>query len=212
MQRSIRILAAAAAVCAAAAMPASTALAADATGCSGSAQSLMADGSTLDSAEAPGGGATADDPLVIDPAGTIAWEGSTDVPITSGTWSVSVMGVPFLSGTVDSPEARTTGSGTVDLAAAPAPVQWVLQTQAKIPVSGSMSGPEGTCTGSGYVAGLGSSPMTSPVFYAGAAFAGLGALMALWLLLGTKATAVAAAPASGGASAVGAGSTGGMTS
>ena len=34
---------------------------------------------------APGG--TENDPLVIDPKGSVAWQGSTDVAITSGRWA-----------------------------------------------------------------------------------------------------------------------------
>lgn len=192
MTRMSRVWAIAAALALASALPATAAQAADASGCSGSVRSAMADGSALDSAEAPGAGATQDDPLVIDPQGTVAWQGATDTAITSGTWSVSVMGLSFLNGTIDNPDGTTSGSGTVDLAAAPAPVQWVLQTKARIPVSGTMTGSGATCTGSGYIAGLGSSPMSSPLFLAGAAFAGIGLLMGLWLLLGTKATATVA--------------------
>jgi hypothetical protein len=185
------------------ALPVSAAHAAEASGCSGSVQSLMADGSALDTASAPGIGGTQDKPLVIDPKGSVMWQGATDTAITSGTWSVTVMGVPFRSGDIDNADGTTTGSGTVDLASAPAPVQWLLQTKAKIPVSGTMSGSGGNCSASGYLAGSGSAPLTSPVFLAGAGFAVLGALLALWMLLGTKATAVAnaAATTGGGAAA-----------
>jgi hypothetical protein len=175
-------------------LPVPAALAADATGCSGTVQSLTADGAPLDQAAAPGEGGTANDPLVIDPNGSIAWEGSTDVAITSGSWSVSLGGVPFRSGEVDNADGTTSGAGTVDLAGAPAPVQWVLTSNARIPVSGSMTGPEGTCTASGYLAGTGGSTIASPAFLAGAGLAAFGALGVLAMALGTKAGAAAVAP------------------
>ncbi|MDP1877106.1 MAG: hypothetical protein Q8M17_06070 [Actinomycetota bacterium] len=197
MHATGRIAATATVVGVCALLPASAALAAEAEGCQGSVQSLMADGSSLDSATAPGAGGTADDPLVIDPDGSIAWEGSTDVAITSGTWSVTVGGVPFRSGDVDNADGDTSGSGVVDLAGAPDPVQWVLTTNARIPVEGSMSGPEGTCTASGYLAGTGGSPISSPVFIAGAGLAAFGALGVVLMAVGTKAGAAGAAAAGG---------------
>lgn len=174
-------------------IPGSVALAADATGCSGSVESRLADGSALDRASAPGQGGTASDPLVIDPAGSVAWEGSTESVITGGSWSVRVGGVPVLSGTADNAEGATEASGVVDLAGALAPVQWVLQTNALIPVDGELTGSGGTCSGSGYIAGTGGGTFTSPVFLAGAGFTALGAILAIGLLAATKATALAAA-------------------
>lgn len=193
--RAQQVLAAGAVIGSLALLPVPAALAADASGCSGTVQSLTADGTPLDQAAAPGAGATANDPLVVDPAGSVAWEGSTDVAITSGTWSVTLGGIPFRSGDVDNAAGTTSGSGTVDLAGAPAPVQWVMTSNAKIPISGSVTGPEGTCTASGYLAGTGGSPISSPAFIAGAGLAAFGALGVLAMALGTKASAVAAVPA-----------------
>lgn len=131
---------------------------------------------------------------MVDPEGSVAWEGSTDAAIISGTWSVTVMGVPFLSGDVDNAAGDTASSGVVDLAGAPAPVQWVLVTNAKIPVSGEMTGAGGSCVGSGFIAGTGGSPTSSPIFYAGAGFAIIGLAMFAGVAMGTKATVIAAAP------------------
>lgn len=202
MRISRRVVAALSVVGLGVVLPAAAALAADATGCSGSVTSMMADGSELDSATAPGAGGTASDPLVIDPAGSVAWEGSTDSVITNGTWAVRVGGVQVKSGTADNAEGKTSASGTVDLADTLAPVQWILQTNAKVPVDGELTGQGGTCTGSGYVAGTGAGTFTSPVFLGGAALAGLGVIGAIAMAASTKATAAAgaAAGASGGAS------------
>ncbi len=198
MRRGGRIVALSALAVLALGLPASAALAADATGCSGSVQSLMADGSPLDAASAPGAGGTEDDPLVIDPDGSVTWQGSTDVAITSGSWAVAAGGVPILSGTIDNADGKTSSSGVVELSTTLAPVQWLLVTSALIPVAGEMTGPEGSCTGSGWITGTGGSPMSSPVFYAGVGFIALGLVMAITVVVATKATAGAAA--AGGAS------------
>ena len=200
MRHAGRILVLGAAAVLAVGLPMTAARAADATGCSGSVQSLMADGTELDTASAPGAGGTENDPLVIDPEGAVAWEGSTDTAITSGSWAVAVGGVPFLSGTVDNGDGKMSSSGVVDLASAPAPVQWVFVTNARIPVAGEMTGPEGSCTGSGYIAGTGGSPTSSPVFYMGLGFIGLGLAMAITVVVATKAAAATAVAAAGGAS------------
>lgn len=188
-----RALAAAGAAALIMMIPASAALAADASGCSGSVESRLADGSSLDRASAPGPGGTASDPLVIDPQGSVAWEGSTESVITGGSWSVRVGGVPVLSGTADNADGATAASGVVDLAGALAPVQWVLQTNALIPVDGELTGSGGTCSGSGYIAGTGGGMFTSPIFLAGAGFTTLGAILAIGLFAATKATALTAA-------------------
>lgn len=194
--RARKFLAAGAVIGGLALIPVPAALAADATGCSGTVQSFTTDGAALDQAAAPGEGGTANDPLVIDPTGSVAWEGSTDVAITSGSWSVSLGGVPFRSGDIDNADGTTSASGTVDLAGAPAPVQWVLTSNARIPVSGSITGPEGTCTASGYLAGTGGSVITSPAFLTGAGLAAFGLLGVLAMALGTKASAAASVAAS----------------
>jgi hypothetical protein len=193
MRRTGRVLAAAGAAALVMIVPASAAVAANATGCSGSVQSQLADGQPLDQAAAPGEGGTATDPLVIDPAGAVAWEGSTDSVITGGTWSVQVAGVTILSGTAENSEGKTSADGVVELANTLAPVQWVLQTNALIPVSGELTGSGGTCAGDGYIAGTGGGTYTSPVFLAGAGFTGLAVILALGLAATTKAQALTAA-------------------
>ena len=46
----------------------------------------------------------------------------------------------ILSGTADNADGTTSADGVVDLADTLAPVQWLLQTNALIPVSGQLSG------------------------------------------------------------------------
>jgi hypothetical protein len=192
--RSRRIAVAIGAAVLALAFPTSTALAADATGCSGSIASMDETGAVLGTASAPGDGGTQADPLPIDVAGTVAWKGSTEATITNGTWSVAIMGVPALSGSFDNSDGATSSSGVQDLAELPSQLGWALQGAMVIPVSGSITGSGGSCTADGYITGTGSAT-SSPVFFAGAAFAFLGLMLALTMLLATKATGVAGATA-----------------
>ena len=104
--------------------------------------------------------------------------------ITDATWSVTIMGLPFLSGSFDNADGQTGSSGTTDLSTMPAPVDWILKGDVKIPVSGSLTGTGGTCTGSGYISGTGS-PTSAPMFYAGIGFAVVGAVMVVWTIAGT---------------------------
>jgi hypothetical protein len=189
-----------AAVVLAALAPAASALAADASGCSGTVVSISADRSVLGRATAPGSGGTQENPLVVDPAGTIAWTGSTTALITQGTWSVSALGVTVLSGDFANTEKKTSAKGTTDLSTI-APLKILLTGNTKIPVSGSITGTGGSCTASGYVAGTGSAT-SSPLFWAGGVLTIVGLLLAISVLSGTKAAAATAATAavtSGGA-------------
>ena len=190
MDRRHRIAIAAGAAVLALVFPVSAAHGADATGCSGSVVSTDGSGTQLGTAQAPGEGGTQQDPLPIDPAGMVAWQGSTDAAITDGTWSVTIMGVTALSGTFDNAEAATSAEGIQDLSTLATPLSWGLQGDVLIPVAGSITGSGGTCSASGYITGTGA-PTSAPMFYAGAALLFLGLVMALTMVLATKATAAA---------------------
>ncbi len=197
MNRTIRHLSLVTLAAAAVLVPSAAALAADATGCSGSVVSMTADGAKLDAATAPGAGGTADNPLKLDPGGTVAWTGSSTTAITGGTWSVSALGVTLLSGDAANTEKKTSADGTTDLSTIPA-LKVLLSGSTKIPVSGTITGTGGSCTASGYVAGTGS--LTSaPLFWIGSVLALLGLLLGVSVLTGTKAVATTAAVTSGGA-------------
>lgn len=165
-------------------LPASAASAAQADGCSGEVVSRASDGAELDRAAAPGAGGTSDDPFTIDGQGTVDWRGQTDAVITDATWSVTIMGLPFLRGSFDNADGLTSNEGTTDLSSLPGPVSWFLKGDVVIPVSGSITGTGGTCTGSGFIGGTGS-PTSSPIFYAGVVFVAVGALLAVWTVAGT---------------------------
>ena len=195
MRRRVLFFALVGTVAAVVAFPAG-ALAAEADGCSGSVTSNDASGVALGTATAPGTGATQADPLQIDPAGTVVWSGSTDSAITNGSWSVTIAGVPFLSGSFTNADGRTSRDGTENLAALPAPVAWALQGAMVIPVSGSITGDGGSCTASGWITGAGS-PTSSPIFFAGAALGLVGLLMGAAVFAGTKVVVGGAAAAGG---------------
>jgi hypothetical protein len=187
-----RITAAAGALALAAVLPVSAASAAEVTGgCTGKVTSMSADGSVLSVAEFPGPGGTQADPLIVDPKGTILWEGSTPSSPSGGTWSVTSAGVPLPQGNVGD-TTETTKSGTYNVADAPAALSWVFDSAAIVPAEGTITWSGGSCTATGFVAGNGQ-PMSSPVFLAGSAIAATGAVLAAWVLLGTKAAGAAAA-------------------
>lgn len=71
---------------------ASTASAADATGCSGTAQSYSSNGGLLDSVAAPGIGGTKADPFDIFSDGTVRYAGRTEAVMRNGSWKVDVGG------------------------------------------------------------------------------------------------------------------------
>lgn len=165
-------------------VPIPIAMAAEADGCSGEVSSFAADGTELDRASGPGPGATSDEPLLIDPEGTVVWSGETNAVITDAEWSVTIMGVPFLSGSTENSDGLTAAEGTTDLSTIPSPAKLLLKGDVKIPVSGSFTGSGGACTGSGYISGTGS-PTSAPMFYAGIGFAAIGAAFIVWTIAGT---------------------------
>lgn len=198
MTKRGRFLVVAGAVVAVFAFP-SAASAAEADGCSGSFTSHDASGGTIDTARAPGAGATQGDPLRIDPAGSVTWEGATNAVIKDGTWSVTVAGLPFRSGSFKNTDGATSRAGTQDFSQLPGPAKWALRGAMVIPVSGTISGSGGSCEVSGYITGTGSAT-SSPIFFGGAGLGLIGLLMAAKVFAGTK---VAGTAAGGAAAAAG---------
>ncbi|WP_372594333.1 hypothetical protein [Actinotalea sp.] len=196
MRRRTQVLALTGAVAAVLAFPAS-ASAAEADGCSGSFTSKDASGAILDTAEAPGEGATQDDPFQIDPDGTVEWGGSTDAVIQDGSWSVTIAGLPLSSGSVDNAAGETTRDGVQSLADLPGPATWALQGAMVIPVTGTITGTGGSCEASGFVTGTGS-PTSSPIFFIGAGLGLVGLLMGSAVFAGTKVVPGGAARATAG--------------
>lgn len=173
---------------------ASAALAADATGCAGSATSYAANGDVVDNARAPGPGGTEAAPFVVDPEGSVAWEGATTSVIKKGTWSVSIFGAQFRSGTFANDEGKRKASGVQEMSALPGVVRFMLMGDMKIPVAGSVTGDGGSCEVKGYITGIGAAT-GSPMFWMGAGVLLLAALLLFWLIVGTTAAPAAGPPA-----------------
>jgi hypothetical protein len=181
---------------------ASTALAADVTGgCTGSITSYDAAGNVIDNARGPGPGGTQADPLNLDPEGSLAWEASTPVPITSGTYAVGLSGSTISSGAIDNPDGKDTVSGVTGVSDLPSFVRpvlsYLLLTDAKAEVTASASGSGQSCTASVWVTGLGDTT-GSPAFWMGAGVLILAAILLFVLFtttteIGTGASAAATA-------------------
>lgn len=178
------------------ALPVASALAAQASGCSGEVISMDATGTEIGRATAPGDGGTQSKPLPIDMAGSVAWRGSTNSTITSGTWSVGAMGMTVLSGSFDNSDGMTSAEGVQSMSALPSQFGSLLSSSMVVPVSGSIVGDGGSCTASGYITGT-TAPTSSPVFYAGAALGVVGLGLAAGVIAGTKAAAGTAAVSGG---------------
>ena len=170
------------------------AMAANATGCAGSATSYAANGDVVDNVRAPGPGGTEAQPFVVDPEGSVAWEGGTTTVITNGTWSVSLFGAPFRSGSFTNDEGKRKASGVQEMSTLPSIVQFFLMGDMKVPVSGTVTGDGGSCTVDGYITGIGAAT-GSPMFWMGAGVLLLAALLLFWLIVGTTAAPAVGPPA-----------------
>ncbi len=176
-------------------LPAAAAWGAEAEGCTVSVTSRDANGGKLDTASAPGDGGTKADPFVVDPDGSVKWEGSSDNVIKDASWSVSVAGIQVRSGKFDNDEETKKADGVQSMDILPSAVAGIMLTGDQvIPVSGKVDGKGGSCTASGYITGTGS-PTSSPMFYAGLVSAALGLAAGAGMVAGTK--ALAAAPFGG---------------
>jgi hypothetical protein len=172
--------------------------AAEADGCSGSVTSYDESGAVLGTMSAPGAGGTRSDPLPIDLAGSVDWEGSTNTVITEATWWLTIGGVRVGGGPAENADGETSRSGTQDLPDLLGSVSWILNGSMAIPVAGEFSGEGGTCSGTAWITGTGS-VTSAPLLYAGAGLGLIGLLMGVGVVVGTKAAAVGAVAAGGAA-------------
>ena len=124
--------------------------------CTLTATSTDESGAQLDTMTGP---ATSDpnNPFDVDRAGAVAWSG-TGPAITSGSYQLTIYGVPVWSGDIDNPDGKTSADGVLDLADifSIVPVDLV----GVVEVSGSVSGTGGSCSGSAWVR-IGGDPLTS---------------------------------------------------
>jgi hypothetical protein len=172
--------------------------AAEADGCSGSVTTLDESGAVIGTMSAPGAGGTRSDPLPIDMAGSVDWEGSTDTVITDASWWLTVGGIRVGGGPAENADGETSKSGTQDLPDLLGSVSWLLSGSMAIPVAGEFSGEGGTCSGNAWITGTGSAT-SAPLLYVGAGLGLVGLLMGVGVFVGTKAAAVGAVAAGGAA-------------
>ena len=121
--------------------------------CTLTAVSTGKSGDELDTLTGP---ATSDpnNPFDVDPKGSVAWAG-TGPAITSGTYQLTIYGLPIWSGDVNNTEGKTSADGVLDLGdVLPIDVAGVVE------VGGSISGTGGSCSGSAWIR-LAGDPLTS---------------------------------------------------
>lgn len=181
----------------------------EAKGCTWSVKSLDRNGKVIDTASGPGQGATKDDPLLVDPRGSIAYQGTTDQVIAHGSWTVDVSGSLGLSfgGDVKNDSGSTQKSGTEQLESRltvdAGPFGRLALFSGLVRVDFRATGADGaTCTAGGWLE-TDTSSFGSVPFVVG----GLAALLGLGLLFfGWPVTTGGAAPTAGSAGTTGAAS------
>ncbi len=183
-----RLLATVWAAVAALALPVS-AWAAEAEGCSGNFESFDRDGNSISTASAPGSGGTATDPFLVDPEGTVTWNGTTDVAITDGSWTVTVAGVRAFSGGINDEDAEKFNEGTQSMTALPGFVRSMLSENIVIAVKGEIAKDgDVLCSASGYIGGTGSTA-SSPIFIGGVILTAAGTVLGAVAVVKTRAVA-----------------------
>ena len=146
-------------------------------GCTVSAISTDAGGDELGTLTGPAT-SSPDQPFVVDRAGEVAWEGTAPL-IQSGTYGLSVFGVPVWGGEFTNDDGLTSASGTVKVADV-LPVDLVGLFE----VSGSVKGEGGACEGSAWVK-LAGDPITSIPGLVGIGLAVLGGIGVLASVFGS---------------------------
>ena len=125
-------------------------------------------GNVISIATGNGPGGTRDNPLVVDPNGTVTWTGSTGGSVKDGTYHVEIFGVPTpIQGPINS--SGSTASGSVDLGdILPFDLVGVAYVSGALDVGGSPY-----CEGSGWIKLVGD-PVGTPGFVGGAGLALVG--------------------------------------
>jgi hypothetical protein len=146
-------------------------------GCTIAAASTDGSGDELGTLTGPAT-SSPDQPFVVDRAGDVAWEGTAPL-IESGTYGLSVFGLPIWGGEFTNEDGLTSASGTVKVADV-LPVDLVGLYE----VSGSVKGEGGTCEGSAWVK-LAGDPLTSIPGLVGIVLTVLGAIGVLASVVGS---------------------------
>lgn len=140
-------------------------------GCAGTATTADPAGTPLGIVDtAAGVAASSDVPLLVDPEGTVTYDGASASVITDHTWSVTVAGQKVASGASANAGKLTTANGTVDVADyLPVSVTGTVLAQATIEGTG------GTCRADVWIK-VDGNPWTSANGLAGLALTGAGLL------------------------------------
>jgi hypothetical protein len=128
--------------------------------CSGGGTFFDGSGQVLDHATAPGGGgASPDNPIVVDPGGDFTYHGTSGTPITDHHWYVDFEGIEVKSGGSANTGQKTDTAGH-ETVSSYLPGHLVTGTYY---VDGAISGTGGACSGSAYVK-LNGSPFATVAF------------------------------------------------
>jgi hypothetical protein len=138
------------------------------TGCSGSGTSLSPKGVVVQSATAPNPPSSQGRPLLVDPKGTVSYNGRSSVVIRNHSWSIKVDGLTVKSGSSPNASGKTVNRGTVKVKD-----YLPFKITGTFYVSGSVTGSGASCSGSMWVKVTGSPAGTVP-WFAGIAFAVVG--------------------------------------
>lgn len=142
------------------------------TGCSGNGMSLSSSGLTLQTATAPNPPSSSSHPVLVDPKGTVTYQGSSRTVITNNSWHIKVAGITVKSGGGKNASRKTAKSGTEKIKD-----YLPFKITGLAYVSGSFTGDGGSCSGSMWIKIAGNPAGTVP-WFAGfvLALGGLGGL------------------------------------
>lgn len=129
------------------------------TGCSGSGTSLSSSGTTLQTATAPRPPTSSSHPVLVEPNGTVTYQGSSSAVITNNSWHIKVAGITVKSGGGKNSSHKTAKSGTEKVSSY---LPFTITGLAY--VSGSLTGDGGSCTGSMWIKLAGNPAGTVPWF------------------------------------------------
>jgi len=152
------------------------------TNCTATLTSYRADGTVLSTATNGADDATQDNPLIIEPDGSVGYDGTSgSIVFGSFTWSVNFWGlIGGLEGTGTNDGAGTTATGSIDVSdALPFPLMGTFYVTGSVTDNDSAS----SCEGSGWIQIEGNA-FSTPQFWVGVLFAVIGLLAMIWAASG----------------------------
>jgi len=141
------------------------------TTCTATITSMDASGNVISTATGGGAGGTRDDPLVVDPKGTVEWTATTGgSPISHASYHVEIFGVPTpLGGSMKGDSVASSNSDSIKVHdVLPFDIVGLVYVSGGVEMNGSTY-----CAGSGWIK-LRGDPIGTPGFVAGAALGLIG--------------------------------------